>query len=551
MIIGFITVSCKTEIEIDSEEEKIEIKEITVNITLPKGSKINPNDLKVSTILTDNAPVINSSSKVSTFDNEAVEMVFAINSQDNMVLIGYFDPQNISDFTINSETTAIALVMMHPWTSNLSVNAKKEAINYIKSLPEFASLKNSVEQSIISGNLDPLSSTTIIDKIVNIQNTHFNKYDIYKTPLQFNIDQSKLKIQNIQSSAAYSVGLYNSSNQLIEYKLVKGLGKTRSILNDLFTNTFLFTPYPATEFNTPANNGTYYLKAKSGLSFDTSKENLQAAYENSKTLLANVIGIFSTTLENLLKNKLGECSQSIGSFVYNGTSTSLKISESLQAYSQGTKSGYLLIKDLISFVSKRYDAVIKVIKNCSSNVYNLKESPLKYIFKYIDIITKLENAFNTGALVTDWLQFDKNIEACFSRNTNGLTSCLEGIWTMDFNLAPPGNNCDEIDLEDEAGIPPTFHFGDNGKIIFDSMSDPDWFPALNNPAEYNNTYTMEENVLKIQTHYFQNQYGESFTNNMTLTYNSTANNFSGKYVYQFFLNGVLQYMCSNTVKIYK
>lgn len=122
---------------------------------------------------------------------------------------------------------------------------------------------------------------------------------------------------------------------------------------------------------------------------------------------------------------------------------------------------------------------------------------------------------------------------------------------MDFNLAPPGNNCDEIDLEDEAGIPPTFHFGDNGKIIFDSMSDPDWFPALNNPAEYNNTYTMEENVLKIQTHYFQNQYGESFTNNMTLTYNSTANNFSGKYVYQFFLNGVLQYMCSNTVKIYK
>ncbi|MFC4688514.1 hypothetical protein ACFO4P_16345 [Epilithonimonas pallida] len=166
---------------------------------------------------------------------------------------------------------------------------------------------------------------------------------------------------------------------------------------------------------------------------------------------------------------------------------------------------------------------------------------------------KIKN--NSNNSVSDYLKYSYSDGfSTFSGKfpiTVSSSNPLKGIWTMDFNLAPPGNNCDEIDLEDEAGIPPTFHFGDNGKIIFDSMSDPDWFPALNNPAEYNNTYTMEENVLKIQTHYFQNQYGESFTNNMTLTYNSTANNFSGKYVYQYFLNGVLQYMCSNTVKIYK
>lgn len=162
-VIFLFLISCKNDDENINQDEEINLKQIKISLVLPNGSTINPNDLTVSTILTEDANVNNSVATVETFDDHATELTFATNSAGNMVLLGYFNPNNAENLTINSETTAIALIMLHPWTMDLSVEGKEDAISKIKNLPEFNTFKNLVESSIISGNLDPLSTTEIIN----------------------------------------------------------------------------------------------------------------------------------------------------------------------------------------------------------------------------------------------------------------------------------------------------------------------------------------------------------------------------------------------------
>ena len=126
---------------------------------------------------------------------------------------------------------------------------------------------------------------------------------------------------------------------------------------------------------------------------------------------------------------------------------------------------------------------------------------------------------------------------------------LAGIWKMDFNLDSSGD-CDENLLEDEAGIPPTFHFNNNGTLTFDSCSVED-LAKLNNPAIYTNTYTFENNVLKIKSRYVDPTNGGEFITEASLNYDSNTQSFSGSFTFKSWENGVMLYNCANTIKIYK
>jgi hypothetical protein len=129
---------------------------------------------------------------------------------------------------------------------------------------------------------------------------------------------------------------------------------------------------------------------------------------------------------------------------------------------------------------------------------------------------------------------------------------LDGIWKMDFTLAPLDQDCDENLLEDEAGIPPTFHFNPNGTLTFDSCSIED-VSNLNNPAFYTNTYTFENNILKIKSRYVESSNGVEyiFITEATLTYESNTKSFDGSHTFKSWENGVIFYNCANTIKIYK
>jgi len=99
---------------------------------------------------------------------------------------------------------------------------------------------------------------------------------------------------------------------------------------------------------------------------------------------------------------------------------------------------------------------------------------------------------------------------------------LEGIWIMDLTLAEFGY-CDETHLEDEAHIPPTFHFNNNGTLTFDTDPvDSD----LNNLTFFRNTYALSGNALRIQSVYIDENQTDIFDANLTFS----DGQFTGTYI---------------------
>lgn len=502
----------------NQEQESVNLKSITVNVQLPNNSNTSSNDLTVSSLFTANSGINDNTAIIETFNDESMELTFATNSEGNIVMLSYFNPISTDMVEMNSETTAIALILLHPWTFDLSTDAKSQAITYITNLSEFETYKNTVENSISSGNLNPLNTQEVIDIVTQIQQITFNRTTEYIEPLQFNVEGNTASVKNLISSASYSIGLYEENDLLIEHKLAEGLDKSHFLFQEFQNAIFQETESDSqtATFNIPTD-GDWTLKAKSGLSFDGTLENQQAAFYNTKTVVANVIGIFSTKLKTLIKK--GECFISLGQNVYNGISDSINIQESLMAYDNGSKSGYSLTKDILYYVSDRFQSIKDIIESCASEttdlsaLENLQSGFFGQIFGFINIVSSAENVFNSTAMLTDWIQFDKEIEYCFNKNGNEIQDCgidLSGNWTIN------ESNC--LDL----ALIVSFNSDNSFNIQNSSYYQPD-------------TYTLDGNNLTINISYQDSDFCSATNSNsqvdgsiaINVTYNNDSDNFGG------------------------
>ena len=428
-VILLLIFSCTKDDNSSTQQEVIELKTLTVNINLPENSSVSTNDLTISSLFSENMQVSNGSTEIESFKDNTMELTFATNSQGNIVMLSYFNPLNIEMIEMNAESTALALIMLHPWSFDLTANAKEEALTYIKNLAEFESYKSIIENSISSGELNPLNTQSVLDKVTEIQLITFNRTTEYIEPLEFNVEDSTASVKNADSSASYSVGLYDENDVLFEHKLAEGLDKSHFLFSEFKNNTFQETDNDGQTafFNIPSD-GNWTLKAKSGLSFDESLENQQAAFYNTKMVVANILGLFSTNLKKLIIKS--ECMLALGENVYNGISGSINISSSLQSYSNGSINGYILTKDVLSFTWDRFDSVLSIIESCSSEgtefygLDKIKSGVFGKILGFLDVVSRLENVFNSTAMLTDWVQFDKEIEYCFVKNGNEINECL-------------------------------------------------------------------------------------------------------------------------------
>ncbi len=464
--------------------EIIKFKTLSINIELPNNSSILESDLTISSLFSDNT-ISNGASEIESFEDNSMELTFATNQQGNIVMLSYFNPSNNETIQMNSETTAVSLIMMHPWTFDLSVNAKEEAIEFIKNLPEFEPFKSEIESSIINGELNPLNTQNVLEKVIDIQRITFNRTTEFIEPLEFNIQNSTASVKNVLSSATYSIGLYDENDILVDYKPAKGLSKSHFLFQEFKNNIFQesISDQQTATFSIPSD-GNWTLKAKSGLSFDSSSENLQAAYYNTRTIVGNVLGIFSQKLKTLVENR--KCLISIGERVYNDTSSSIDISSSIQSYSNGSLSGYELTKDVLSYSWNKFDSLLNIIDSCSNEnteqygLDKIKSGVFGKILDFLDALNKLENVFNSTAMLTDWIQYDKEIEFCFNKNGTQIQECtidLSGVWNIEFT----NSTCNG-----------------SGKITFNNDGSINFI----NPAGLNNdvlssSYSLNGNTLTI------------------------------------------------------
>lgn len=534
---------CNKDDSSKNHEESTEFKSLSVNLTLPENSNISSEDLTVSSLFTEENQIVSGISTIETVNEDSMELTFATNSHGNIIMLSYFNPLNVETVEINTESTAVAMIMLHPWTFDLSANAKADAIEYIKNLSEFQDFKNTVGNSIADGQLEPLHASEVLNKVTEIQTILFNRTTKYIAPLTFDLQNSNAKIINEASSASYSIGLYDENDVLLEHKLAKGLDKSHQIYQDFISNDYTFSVDndQTVQFDIPYK-GEWTLKAKSGLSFDNSLENLQAVYDNSSRLGFDILGLFSTNLKKILK--VGDCPNSLGQKIYNGISGSSGMSSNIKEVKNGTKSYFTLALDFASFIGKNASDVVDTILNCAppgTKLYGLdklKLGPFKKLSNYLNILDNIDSAFNGSALLTDWLQYDSEIEYCFRQFDDESFPCelkdllLNYKWketlVNDFKYTDlktynctTGIEIDEVRQEPCLMGQFEFEFFDDGLVAFTNS-----LLTINQ-----SNYTLDGNILNIRTRMtIDTRIRE---NELFLTFNPELNRFEGTNTYTF------------------
>jgi hypothetical protein len=424
-----------------------------VQIQLPENSIYELSELKVNSIFSENMNINNAIGHATTFDDNSLELIMVNNEDGDMVMAAYVNPSKENSIYLDSHSTARAIALMHPWTYDLSVEDKDWIYRAMGSKPGFEAYQKEVEKAIKEGNLDITNLDLFIEELIQ-EYSHSTRQSVdQRDPLVFKRNENSVDVINRKSSVAYMAALYDDQDQHLAQKLASGVPlwdrTLPAVTNGLWSNgnsqNKASLPIPGV--------GEYSIKAKSGLSFDGTEENQQAAYYNMRNVGADVLGIFSTTLRDAIKGI--DCMKGIGEFLYDGGSGAEGLASNIKAFSNNSRSGWKLSVDVIRFIYDRYEQISSLIKNCdntSNETYaklfpSMETSYMGKFFKFLGVIERLQSVYNSSGFMTDWLQYDKEIEYCIEKTEDEIKEgCLkftEGKWRIvvieDLNQIPVGS----------------------------------------------------------------------------------------------------------------
>jgi predicted regulator of Ras-like GTPase activity (Roadblock/LC7/MglB family) len=168
-----IQVDDVTEIEEEIESfDELPIKAIDFDISLPTDSNINIEDLTISTLVDEVTSM--SSGSLNIFESDGFELVFIENSEGTILLYSLVKTSETNLVIINAESTALSLIMMHPWAMNFTPKAKQEMMSYVKGLDLFDTFVNEVEVGINGQDFGNLNIDFIVDAVVDNLKTGSN-----------------------------------------------------------------------------------------------------------------------------------------------------------------------------------------------------------------------------------------------------------------------------------------------------------------------------------------------------------------------------------------
>lgn len=419
----FVIFGCSNDDSKNSEPNlEFGTKVITVTVELPENSSINPNDLTISTIFTENETIENETGSVEVFDNDAFELIYATNSNGNIVLMSYINPIQGSEITLDSKSTAKTLAMFHPWSMHLSVQAKEEAFSQIEQFSEFNAYHNQVISNINSGSIDPLATNTILEAIDSFQTAIFSRVEQEILPLKMVAENNTIDLTNRKSSLDYEIELYGENGQQIgESVLIDGINKrllSWSNVISVVNGSFDFFQPTNLSIEIPNENQEYRLKADAWSGF--------AAVNNSFEIASNLIGIFSTTASTIFEQP--NCAIEIGNLFVSNASLVANLVSSEQM-SNGEALGAL-----IDYLIELKDEIYGVTESCSDYLLpQLSQTAFGKILEKLSIIGNLENGAVLIFNVTDIALYQNQLEFCFERTATEIVECeneIVGTWQL-------------------------------------------------------------------------------------------------------------------------
>ncbi|WJJ95427.1 hypothetical protein [Algibacter luteus] len=418
-------------IEIEEEEQEEENSIFPLGsgfVQLPKGTPIDLNALTVQSLFGSSG--IDENVYSLKYLEDRTSNIYVADQNGKIILMGYNYPTQ-TDFTINSESTLITLLMSLPGSQSLSIEGKINLINSFKKDPQFGSLKNQLEE-IIKLGISPVSTEQddFAMNLVSFFSENTNKRSLNNKsdqPVQIYQQGKEFIFQNPGKSYASYVGVYKNNQRLESFLIDRVNFVPTSILEIItFANNNVSGNVDIVEqsYTLPNEEGDYEIRIRTGREFS-----LDGNHEAGLALAANIKNIAMDIFLDLLsfeKGSTASCAQTI----VRDFSTFLGSVDDFKNINS--------VQDLLTFVYNKIQAFISSSKTVffgctppSDSVTDYLESINKKIswLRYIGIIGFTGN-YSVAAF--QWFTDEAIVNKCYRLKSNNVDEC-SSVFTATIN----------------------------------------------------------------------------------------------------------------------
>ena len=388
--------------------------------------------------------------------NEPNLLFVSTEGSEKIHMIGY-DFGVDAPYEINATSTAIALVMMSPWSWDLTSEARVQAVDRLKTHPNFPALVTEVERIILEGQgLFASEHPGLMNMLESFVENGVFKSDRSAGAVKMTPEGGKVRMSN-EKAIAYGIGVYDAQGQPILQKPIVLEAANWVNLSIVDFIAFQFTNASQRDrtvlYDFP-QDGSYTFKANSGRSLfygsgaNASPEAIAARNENLLLLFGRFVGVFLPAVQDqLFENKA--C---LGSIV-----TKFINNFELAKSATDIQTNYELVKLIATIFKNQAEDYANIIVDCTDVPEGSRfKKYLKLVGKFVDVTARVENGANAGKIAYDLYSAPEEIEFCFTKSQNQVENCTFEITAFSGNFTEY-NTC-------------TIDFGDPGSVFENTLT---------------------------------------------------------------------------------
>lgn len=391
--------------------DAVSIGNITGSVLLPAGVTTALSTLNVASAI-GTSTVQGTAYNVRGFTSEyASELVY--NTNGDVILMGYNYP-NQNDFTINTKSTALALIMNMPIVNSLTKVGKGRLVQRTLNDPNLPSLVQSIDALLIANKtLFDTTNTVMFQKLASLFQSATQRVDnLQRDIINFTRINKDITFTNTSASSSV-VGIYKGG-QRVQYFKIDRVDVAPTSVIDIATNlynNYISPTDPKSYKFTMTSDGDYQIKIRTGKpgTNDGSLEYKEALIAN----LTDYAGDFVTTLLPIAPSK------SCFATVLNTISGLLQASPSIANETSAVKLTFIASNTVLqNFAS--------IIGSCNTSF----DPNFTFFSKFVPLLALADKVAaiggglaNASVMTFAWADTDPALDKCYTVTGSTVTSC--------------------------------------------------------------------------------------------------------------------------------
>lgn len=381
-------------------------------VDLPAGSTVSLTGWSVNSGLS-TAPVVNDSFNIPQAST-SFSLMFALDQNNNERLMGLVYPGQ-TDYTINSSTTVLAMLMKMPPVISLTEQAQINLINAIKSSNQFLETVQAFESSFLQ-NTSLFDTTNLV--FINSLNSLFEQVSLRIDGTQavetvnFVRAGRTIIVQNPGKSYVQRIGVYKDNEEVHSFELDRYVFFAGSI-PEIITSFGNPSDPIESEPYTLQGDGEFEFRIRTGRPPFPLSDNL-----SRDAFISNLVNVILDHLDFFLPNLPSTgCMDEVQSFVRSEVAAYIDLSSENPADSKSLVA-------LIFKVSSSSIELIETLSGCSeSTAYSGFLGKLKKFVGFLDKVSNVSQTLNDAIFIKEFLFDPAATDTCFYASGEVVSTC--------------------------------------------------------------------------------------------------------------------------------